>query len=163
MSWLTVKLLAYVSGALLVACLLLGTSLLITRASLKVAESNLELLQAQHAKAIADANLAAEQHAREKEQQEAQALAQAAEQYEKGKKDADAAHDRVLADMRAGTVQLRKHWAACETGRLSAGAASAAQLDAAQRDREESAARIVRAAKQCDEQVSALQQALRAR
>lgn len=80
--------------------------------------------------------------------------------YEQGKEDAEAAAAAVVADLRSGSLQLRKHWAGCETARLSGAAARAGELDALARDREESAGRIVRAADECDAHVRGLQEVL---
>lgn len=94
------------------------------------------------------------------EQDLAAAQAAVSEAYEKGKRDADSTAAAVVADLRAGNLRLRRHWEGCEAVRLSDAAASAAELDAAARDREESAGRIVRAAAQCDAQVRGLQDLL---
>lgn len=91
------------------------------------------------------------------EQKAITAADNAAKAYEKGKKDAEAAGERVVADLRAGNLGLRNRWAGCETGRLSEATASAAVVDATTRERQESAGRIVRAATECDEQVIGLQ------
>lgn len=115
-------------------------------------------IQRDAAKAQADAQAAA----RKAEQDMAQAVADADAQYERGKQDAQATADRVAADLRAGTLRLRREWAQCETGRLSAGAAAARELGEAEQQRIESAGRIVRAAAECDAHTAALIQAYNA-
>lgn len=100
---------------------------------------------------------------RKAEQAKAQALADVAEQYEQDKTNAKTAHDRLVADLRAGHERLHQRWRASEaTARLSGAVASAAELDAAERDRQESAARAIAAADQCDAQVKGLQDVVRA-
>lgn len=125
-----------------------------------------------HAKTAADLAMAehlatdrkAESDHRDKVRQLEQDLAASqtdvSEAYEKGKKDAEATGAAVTAGLRAGNLRLQQRWAGCETQRLSDAAAVAGELDAAARDREESAGRIVRAAAQCDAQVRGLQELL---
>lgn len=110
----------------------------------------------------AQAQSNAEAKARKAEQTMAQAVADAAAQYERGKQDAQATADAVTADLRAGSLRLRREWAACETDRLSAGAAAARELGEAEQQRIESAGRIVRAAAECDAHTAALIQAYNA-
>lgn len=88
--------------------------------------------------------------------------ASVAKAYERGKRDAEAKQAIVVNDLRSGNLRLRKHWAGCEAGRVSDAAAASRELDAATRDREESAGRIVRAAAEADAQIRALQNLLRA-
>jgi hypothetical protein len=122
------------------------------------AQAAWEKERATHAKAETSASEAA----REEEQQLGRALNVVATDYLKEKDDAKLKETRLLADLRADTVRLRNHWAACETGRLSQAAGSAAELDAAARLRNEGAAAIVRAAAECDAHVAGLQSALMA-
>lgn len=122
-----------------------------------------QLVIAETAKLSAQAQADAQAKARAIEQAKAKAVADIAESYERGKADAQATADRVAADLRAGTLRLRREWAQCETGRLSEAAAATRELDAAEQSRAESAGRIVRAAAECDAQVSALQAIVRAR
>ena len=120
-----------------------------------------QLVIAETAKLAAQAQADAQAKARAIEQAQAKAVADIAESYEKGKADAQATADRVAADLRAGTLRLRREWAGCETSRLSAASASARELDAAEQSRADSAARIVRAADTCDAQVTGLQALVR--
>ena len=94
----------------------------------------------------------------EAERRHQAALTAIAEKYEQDKRDAEEANRRLLADLRAGNVRLQDRWAGCvaQAGR------SAAELDAAARDREESAARIVQAARDADAQIRGLQDVIRA-
>lgn len=110
--------------------------------------------ETRQAQALADAT----QAARKAEQQKAKELAAIADAYEKDKRDAEVAQRKLVDDLRAGNVRLQKRWAGC----VSDVAASAAELDAAARDREESAARIVRAARDADDQIKGLQDVVRA-
>ncbi len=85
--------------------------------------------------------------------------AAAQDAYKKGYQYAEAARARTVADLRSGNLQLRDHWAGCETQRLADSAAARAAAEQSARDREESAGRIVQAADQCDAQVIGLQRA----
>jgi hypothetical protein len=97
------------------------------------------------------AALKASEAARKHEQQDAANSARIAEAYEKGKRDAETASRAVVAGLQ---------WAGCEN-RLSGVAAGSTEPDAAATDRAESAGRIVRAAREADEQIKALQDVLR--
>ena len=79
-----------------------------------------------------------------------------AAQYEKDKADAQAASDRLVADLRAGNQRLHDRWqAAIATSELSAAAAAGAVPDGGAADRYESAGRAIGAADACDAQVQA--------
>ena len=81
-----------------------------------------------------------------------------AAQYEKEKADAQAASDRLVADLRAGNQRLHDRWqAAIATGELSAAAAAASIADGGAAGRYESAGRAIGAADACDAQVRGLQ------
>ena len=101
------------------------------------------------AAAVADARLT--------EQKTAIAAANAAAQYEKGKADAQAAADRVVADLRSEQLRLRSRWQCPAAPAVPAIAAATAEPDAGAVDRDASASRIVRAAAECDAQVKGLQ------
>ena len=112
---------------------------------------------------VADLATKAERIARETEQAHAKALESVAEQYEQDKQDAQATADRLVADLRAGNERLHQRWQASQaTARLSGAVASATELDAEARDREESASRAIAAADQCDAQVEGLQAVIEA-
>lgn len=97
------------------------------------------------------------------ERKRADAMKAIAQTYEEEKDAAAAESDRVIADLRAGNLRLRKLWQAqAATADLSQAVARAAQPDEGARDREESAARIVRAADECDAQVRGLQRVIEA-
>lgn len=124
--------------------------------------SNANEAYAEHLKADAEAALAAEQAARKVEQDHAKALAAVAEQYEQDKRDAQRKAESVAADLRSGALRLRREWAGCETGRLSADAATAArESDADARVREQSAAALIGLGAQCDAHVKGLQEVIR--
>jgi len=90
-------------------------------------------------------------------------LAAIGARYEQEKQDAQAAADRVIADLRAGNLRLHQRWQdALATSELSATTAAAVIADARAQDRAESAGRIVRAAAECDAQVRGLQAVVRA-
>lgn len=117
---------------------------------------------AQHQAEDASASAAAQAKARLTERSLTQAAAEAAAQYEQGKSDAQAAADRVVADLRTEQLRLRARWKCPAAERMPAVAAGASQPDAAAEDRGASAARIVRAASACDAQVAGLQALVRA-
>jgi uncharacterized protein HemX len=126
----------------------------------KHAKTAAELAMAEHLAADRKAESDHRNEVRQLEQILAAAQADVSEAYEKGKKDAETTGAAVTADLRAGNLRLQQRWTSCETQRLSDAAAAAGELDAATRDREESAGRIVRAAAQCDAQVRGLQELL---
>lgn len=111
----------------------------------------------------ADLATKASELARKAEQARAGEIAAIAEQYEQDKQANDRKQADLVADLRAGAQRLHQRWqAALATSELSRAVASAAELDAAQRDREGSAVRIIAAADQCDAQVRGLQEVIRA-
>lgn len=111
---------------------------------------------------VADKALETERMVRAGEHAKAAEIASIAEQYEQDKKTNDRKQADLVAGLRAGNVSLHQRWQAAQaTAKLSSAAASAAELDAAARDREESAGRIVAAADQCDAQVRGLQEVVR--
>ncbi len=100
--------------------------------------------------------------ARAVEQRHTAEMSRIAEQEQERLNREKADHDRLVADLRAGTVRLHNRWqAALATSRLSATVGAASQPDAAERERQDSAARIVRAAQRCDAQVKGLQEVVR--
>ena len=107
---------------------------------------------------IAQQTAAAEAAARTSEQKISAATAAAAANYEKGKSDAQAVADGVVAALRADNLRLRQTWRCPATVSVPAAPAAAGGADAAADDRSESAGRIVRAAAECDAQVKALQE-----
>lgn len=88
-------------------------------------------------------------------------IAAIAEQYEQEKDDARINEARVVADLRADNLRLRQYWTGCEFSRVPTATGPASEPDAAADDRAESAARIVRAAAECDAQVRGLQAVIR--
>ena len=92
------------------------------------------------------------------EAEKAQAIAAIADKYEQDKRESDEAQKRLVADLRAGAVKLQNRWRGC----VSDVAATAAERDAAAADRDASAARVVRAARDADDQIRALQEIVKA-
>lgn len=105
-------------------------------------------------KATADAQIAA----RDTERRQAQAIADISERYEQDKANAQKAADRTIADLRTGNLRLQDRWRGCVSGT----AASPGEPDAATADRDASAARVVRAARDADDQIRALQEIVKA-
>lgn len=158
MTWLTTKLLGYVSIGLTVLLLatLAGSYIRITGLQRALAQAN-ETNARIHA-GIAQERETFERKAREAERKQAEAIAAVADQYAKDMADAQAQADMLVADLRAGNVKLHKRWqAAIATAELSGAVQSAAELDAAARDREESAGRAIAAARAADDQIRGLQ------
>ena len=89
------------------------------------------------------------------ERAKAAELAAIAATYEREKQDAQAVADRVVADLLADNLRLSKRWAGCAA--VPQAGAAAGEPDAAFADRAESAARIIRAAAECDAQIRGLQ------
>lgn len=111
----------------------------------------------------AKAEAAAVNKAREVEQGRGLALAAIAEQYERDKRDAQVKQNSLVADLRSGNRKLHERWqAAIATAELSGAVARASEPDAAERERQDSAARIIAAADRCDAQVKGLQDVVRA-
>ena len=136
-------------GLLLASMLGLGYALwMAERAG---AQADKAKAEAESAKAAADMLV----EVIEAERAHAADLARIATTYEQEKIDAQAAADRVVADLRADNLRLSKRWAGCPA--VPEAAATAGEPDAAADDRIESAARIVRAAAECDAQVRGLQ------
>lgn len=108
--------------------------------------------------ALGELQVKAQIAARDAEQRQAAAVAAIADKYERDKRAADEAQRKLVADLRNGAVRLQDRWSRC----VSDSAATAAELDAARRDREESAARIVRAARDADDQIRGLQEVIKA-
>lgn len=84
-----------------------------------------------------------------------------AQQYEQDKTDAQGRADKLAADLRAERVRLRATWR-CPAAGVPGASARAGQPDAAADDRAASAGRIVRAARDADDQIRGLQAVLRA-
>lgn len=111
-------------------------SLLLWRAYEFAYDNGVAATTARYEKVIASfakAEAEAQEKARAAEQAAVEAANQAAAQYEKGKEDAQARADRVIADLGADRGRLRKQWAGCETDRLSEG--SEASRIAGEQDR----------------------------
>lgn len=122
-------------------------------------DARLRTLQAQ----VEADRQASEREARAKEAEQRTALDDVAAKYEQEKADAQAAADSTIADLRSGTVRLRKHWQGCvATAALSRAAASAAVADDGAELREQGAGDLVSVGEACDAQIRGLQAAIRA-
>lgn len=112
---------------------------------------------------MAAAEAEAQARARKREQAFAAALADIAAKYLEELQDAEADEARLVADLRAGNERLHARWrSSIATCDVSSAAARAAELDAQARDREESAARAIRAADEADAQIAGLQAVIEA-
>jgi len=139
------------------ASLYLNIALAIALVAMGFALQHQRLRTAHYATAYAKAETKAVLEAREAEQRHANEIAAIADKYEQDKRAADEAQRKLVRDLRAGTVRLQKRWSGC----VSEAAASAAESDAAARDREESIARVLRAARDADDQIKRLQEVVR--
>ena len=138
--------------ALLIACLFLQNRA--TRANVRAdAESARAEASEARAKALSEVI--------ETERAAAKRANEIAAQYEQDKLNAESAAKRTADDLRAGNLRLRQQWEGCKAGGVPQANGAAGQPDAAADDRAESAGRIVRAAAECDAQVTALQAILR--
>lgn len=96
--------------------------------------------------------------ARELEHADAAAKYAAGEAYERGKTDAEAAAAGLVADLRAGTAQLRNHWQGClATSELSQAAADAGSADGGARLRQEDLRAVLHIGGLCEAHVRGLQ------
>ena len=113
-------------------------------------------LEAKYKKAMVEAQAAA------KAKEDALTLAydKVANEYEQGKRDAQAAADQFVADLRSNELRLRKRWTCPRI--VPPTEAGPSEPDAATADREESAGRIIGAAAECDRQVIGLQNIIKA-
>jgi hypothetical protein len=151
MSWLTVKLLAYVSGSLLVACLLLTAAWRLEVAAHKGTKATFVAEQATAAREFAEA-------AREAEQEQAKKYAEVEARHQQELSDARKAGERVAAELRNGSLRLRDEWAGCETDKRVSEAAASASRDADRaRLRIAGAQRLVQLGAECDARIRALQ------
>jgi len=117
-----------------------------------------EIDKAEVARDEALAALATEKQAAKDAKTRADAEAANAAYYMENLNNANDKADRLAGDVRAGDVRFRKLWAQCQTVPSAQGASdSEPVVDAGANDRAASAARIVRAAAQCDAHVRALQ------
>ncbi|GGA05694.1 lysis system i-spanin subunit Rz [Dyella caseinilytica] len=116
--------------------------------------------QAQHA---AELTAQAEAAARKSEQDMAAKFADVDSKHQKDMADAKANSDRIIADLRTGTVRLRAEWS-CTPALASAAAQAAAgpgQPDAAADLRQTGAGHLIGIGDRCDADISALQEFLR--
>jgi len=104
----------------------------------------------------------AEQQARATEHQQADTLAKIGAKHEEDREAAEAVPAAVVADLRAGNLQLRRQWAACETNRVSESAAGVAERDALAELRAKDQGDLVRIGRDADDQVRACQSTVKA-
>lgn len=93
----------------------------------------------------------------ETERAKAAALADIGTQHEEDRREAETVPAAVVADLRAGNLQLRKEWAGCETQRLSDATAATLERDALAQLRDEAAGAVVRVGRDADDQLRACQ------
>lgn len=98
----------------------------------------------------------AETRARQAEHRHAADMARIGLEHQEALKDAQASSDRLVADLRAGTVRLQDRWRSC-AARLPGVGASSGGADEEARLQAESLGRIDRAVAQCEAQIIGLQ------
>lgn len=98
-----------------------------------------------------------EVEARATEQRHAADMSRIGREHREELDHAQTAADRLVADLRAGNVRLQERWRGCAAASLPSTGGGPGGADEGARDREESASRIVLAARQCDAQVKGLQ------
>ncbi|TWI04813.1 hypothetical protein IP90_00951 [Luteimonas cucumeris] len=117
--------------------------------------------KAQAERAIAQAarqEAAASEHAREVEKAAQERVERLARAYEVDRKNAQEAADRTIADLRSGSIRLRKLWEADKaTDRLSDTATATRHADEVTRLRQEAVGRIHGIGAEADAQVKGLQ------
>lgn len=151
----------YASLALAVlAVIAIGTALYF-RGDSAISHSRAQQAESERDSARAEVNdLKAARDTEHRKAKEAQVIAA---KYEDEKRAIETESARVVADLRAGNLRLRKLWEAqAATADLSRAVASTSQPDDQAADRAESASRIVRAAAECDAQVRGLQAVIEA-
>jgi len=97
------------------------------------------------------------QQTRTVEHNQAATLADIGAKHEEDRRAAEAVPDAVVADLRAGNLQLRDDLATCSTARLSEAVAGTVERDAGAQLRGEVAGAIVRAGRDADDQLRACQ------
>jgi hypothetical protein len=110
----------------------------------------------------AEATAAASEAARREEQTLADAVNAVDKAYQRGKANAQAAGERVAADLRTGNLKLRAQWRGCEARSVPGAAPGAGQPDDAEQRRADGAGDLVRAAAQWDAKERALQAVIEA-
>jgi len=120
---------------------------------------------AQQTARVAELSRQASEKFREREQRQAQRFVEiATTSYQKGKNDAQAAANAVVADLHAGNRQLRQQWAGClsATRGSAEAAAGVGRADAEAELRRADVGRVLAIAGACDAHVEALHATLSA-
>lgn len=157
-----------ITRGLLAAIVALTVAVGVQTFRLAGAERDAEKANRELAEAIADweAERARQQEAaRRAERDHAVELNAIADRYERERANADAEKQRIVADLRNGTIRLRRLWQGCEAaaGSVPGAGTSASEPDAAAELRRQGAGDLVRLAEQCDGQVRGLQQVIQQR
>lgn len=148
----------YIVAAFLAVAVLCGGTGYLVGASR--ARAKAEAAMEKHIAADQEQELLATEAARTKEQELLALQNTVAQAYERGKQNAELQNKRVVADLRSGALRLREQWSACAASNMPNSTATTTQPNAASGNREESAGRIIRAAAECDAQVTGLQKLL---
>lgn len=120
----------------------------------------LKLQHAQQARHVAELAVKARDAARTQNRLWADAYVSIASKHLQERDDAQRKHDRTVAGLRAGYLQLRDHWQGCGAVTATGDAATGPAADEGSGLRAASAGRIVQAVAECDAQVRGLQATL---
>lgn len=106
--------------------------------------------------------LESERNARDTEHTQAREMAQIGDQHEDDREASASIPAAVVADLRAGNLQLRDDLATCHTARLSQAVSGAVERDASAQLRAEVAGDFVRVGRDADKHVRACQRSISA-
>lgn len=115
-----------------------------------------ELALAEYGTASAEALAKLQEEARQQEHRHAADMARISREHQEALKDAQASSDRLVADLRAGSVRLQERWRGC-AARLPGVGASSGGADEEAGIQAESLGRIDRAVAECEAQILGLQ------
>lgn len=148
---------AYSLGAALLASLAFGGVQCSQKQAARTDAAEAQTELAEYRQEAAEAIARFEVEARATEQRHAADMTRIGREHREELNDAQTAADRLVADLRAGNVRLQERWRGCAAASLPGTNGGSGGADEGTRDREESASRIVLAARRCDAQVKGLQ------
>jgi hypothetical protein len=121
-----------------------------------------ETVQATQVATSAKGEARAQATARTQEHQQAATLAEIGDKHEQDRQAAQAVPDAVVADLRAGNLQLRDDLATCSTARLSDSVTGAIERDAHAQLRGEVAGAVIQVGRDANDQLRAAQAVIKA-
>lgn len=144
------------AGAVIVLLLALGWSL--WRAEVHKGAAT----EAANSARVAAASAAAIGDVLARERAEASTMDTIGREHEQDRREAEQVAADVAADIGAGTLRLRKQWAACETARLAEASASTRERDALAELRRKDQGDLVRIGRDADDHIRACQAVIEA-